>query len=55
MIDDGTGRIYGGVHAPMYFCVMDSNVSEAAIEPDEDLGIWYVTGVDFDLMFQVWV
>ena len=52
-MDDCTVGIYSSAHMSAYFCVMKSNVSEAAIEFNIDLGIWYVTGAGLDLMFQV--
>ena len=54
-MDNCTGGIYGGAHASAHFCMMDCDVSEAVIESDIDVGIWYVTGAGLDLMFQVWV
>ena len=52
-MDNCTSGIYGGVHASANFCVIDSNVSKAAIEFNKELGMWYVTGTGFDLVFQV--
>ena len=43
------------MHVSVNFYMMDCNVSKAVIESNKELGIWYVTGMGLNLMFQVGV